>query len=93
MAEQEDILRLMTDGTLSVDDVRRRLAAHGELVGGDAGRPLRFVPDDPTFPTTVFLGDSLVELALKTASDIRLEKYLKDLSSWLGVGLQPVRRR
>jgi hypothetical protein len=92
MAEQEDILRLMTDGTLGVDDVRRRLTAHGELVGGD-GSPLRFVPDDPTFPTTVFQGDSLVELSLKTASDLRLEKYLKDLSSWLGVALQPVRRR
>lgn len=92
MSRQQNILRLVTDGTVSLTDVRRTLATHGELVGGDAG-PVRFVPDDPSFPTTVFQGDGLIELDLTSAADLRLEKYLAELSSWLTVGLQRIAPR
>lgn len=89
MSTQQNILRLVTDGTVTLADVREKLAMHGELVGGDSG-PARFVPDDPSFPTTILQSDDLIELDLGSATDIRLEKYLEELSSWLGVGLQRI---
>ena len=81
--------RYITDGTFSMDDVRPRLSSAGEVLDQPSG-DVRFVPDDPSFPTTVFRQDGIIELATGGPGEVRLAAYLDQLASWLGVSLQPV---
>jgi hypothetical protein len=84
-----EIVTYLPDGSFSLDDVRRRLEPHGVTL--DLPLPaggVRFVPDDPTFPTTIFTTTRRIEFHLQKAESPRLEEYLKNLSAWLQVGFK-----
>ena len=83
------IVTYLPDGSFSLDDVRRRLDPHGVTLDLPDGE-IRFVPDDPTFPTTVFTRTRRIELHLESAESPRLEEYIKELSAWLKVGFEKV---
>jgi len=87
MAQRTKAIRYVTDGTFSIDDVRRTLAGAGELVQQPSGEA-RFVPDDLSFPTTIFRCDGLIEVHVGPGAEDRLETYVAKLGSWLGVSLQ-----
>lgn len=87
MSEPAATRRYISDGTYSLDDRRETLAAAGTLVGGPDGTT-RFVPDDPSFPTTVFRPGGIIEVCLSPADDV--DAYIARLSAWLGVALQAV---
>jgi hypothetical protein len=87
MATKAKTLRYVSDGTYSVKDSRPALERHGELVSTPAG-DTKFVPDDPTFPTTVFRRDGIVEFYLDDPQEARVEEYVALLSRWLKAGLQ-----
>jgi len=81
--------RYITDGTFSMDDVRPRLSSTGELLNQPSG-DVRFVPDDPSFPTTVFRQDGIIEFQAGTSGDAGVAAYLDQLASWLGVSLHRI---
>lgn len=74
-----------------MDDVRETLTGAGALVEQPSGEA-RFVPDDPSFPTTIFRADGRIELQVDSADETRLDRYLGALTSWLGVSLQRLDR-
>jgi hypothetical protein len=82
-----EIVTYLPDGAFSLDDVRRRLDPHGVTLDLSDGE-LRFVPDDPTFPTTVFTSTRRIQLHLDSAESPRLDEYIKELSTWLQVGFK-----
>jgi len=87
MTARATTLYYITDGTFSVEDSRGTLERQGDLMilpGGDA----KFVPDDPTFPATVFRRDGVIELRVGRQGQLRLDEYLKSLARWLRVNLQ-----
>jgi len=85
----EKAFRYITDGTFSMDDVRPRLSSAGELLGQPSG-DVRFVPDDPSFPATVFRHDGTIEIKPGASGDARLARYVDQLASWLGVSLHRI---
>jgi hypothetical protein len=89
MARQRKIVRYVTDGTYSVAESRAALESQGVLLDLSSG-DVKFVPDDPTFPTTLFKADGAIEMRLEPAGEMRLEEYVRQLSKWLGAALQPM---
>jgi len=87
MHTQAKTLYYVSDGTFSVEVCRPALERNGELLVLATGEA-KFVPDDPTFPTTVFRRDGVIELHVEDPKDTRLGEYIKSLSGWLKVGLQ-----
>ncbi|MBN2583507.1 MAG: hypothetical protein JXL80_10595 [Planctomycetes bacterium] len=85
-------VRYVTDGTYDLSTVARKLESRGVVYEQEPGR-LRLVPDDPTYPETFLGSDGVVEIRLDPSAEQRVEEFLKDLSSWLGLGLTPVRSR
>jgi len=81
--------RYITDGTFSLEDVRGTLSSAGELVDRPSG-DTTFVPDDPSFPTTVFRQDGTIELEAGASGEVRLATYLDRLASWLGVSVHRI---
>ena len=81
--------RYITDGTFSLDDVRDTLSSAGELVDRPSG-DTTFVPDDPSFPTTVFRQDGTIEFEPGASGDVRVATYLDRLASWLGVSIHRI---
>ena len=89
MAKASKTVRYISDGTFSLDELHDELEAHGAMVGQDDGA-VKFVPDDPTFPTTLFGRDGVIEMLVKAGSETRLDLYIEELGRWLSVKLQPV---
>lgn len=90
MSSNGTVIRFITDGTFSVNEKRPTLSRHGELVAeGEGGT--RFVPDNPSFPATLFRPDGIIELAIDASPELRLEAYVDTLAGWLGVSLQRIR--
>ena len=85
-------LRYVTDGTYVLTEVRAKLEGLGVVYEQEPGR-VRFVPDDPSFPNTVLYEDGLIEMKVDSTADHRLERYLAELSRWLGLELQEVESR
>ncbi len=82
-----EIVTYLPNGSFSLDDVRRRLEPHGVTLDLPEGE-IRFVPDDPTFPTTIFTKTRRIELRLESAEGPRIEEFIKELSGWLKVGFE-----
>ena len=91
MTTQTKTLYYVTDGTYSVESSWAVLAHNGELAPQASG-DTKYVPDDPTFPTTVFRGDGVIELQIEASNGVRLDEYVRELSAWLKVGLQEMER-
>jgi hypothetical protein len=90
MAAATQSIRYISDGTFSVLQARSTLDAHGVVVRMPSGET-KYVPDDPTYPTTIFRLDGQIEFLLESSEELRKDEYAKDLSEWLGVKLQPVK--
>jgi hypothetical protein len=82
-----ETITYLPDGSFSLDDVRRRLDPHGVTLDLPTGE-IRFVPDDPTFPTTLFLPTGRLQVQLDGGESPRLDQYIKELSAWLKVGFE-----
>ena len=87
MGQQQRTIRYISDGTYSVEESRAILSTQGEVVSQSSG-DTKFVPDDPSFPTTFFRTDGVIEMALDPSGEVRLDRYVKQLSKWLRVRLQ-----
>ena len=89
MGRKASTARYITDGTFSLEEARSALSDAGVYLEGPSGEA-KFVPDDPSFPTTFLLPDGTVEVELDSVDAKALEDYLGRLSSWLGVPLQRI---
>lgn len=87
MSARKSTIRYVPDGMFNVGDLRARLSGHGALVSADEGR-VKFVPDDPGYPTTVFDPDGIIEMDVPGPEAVRLEEYAEALGEWLGTDLQ-----
>ena len=85
-------VRYVVDGAYNLAEVARRLEPHGVVYEPEPGR-LRLVPDDPTYPETFLGSDGVVEMRLDPSAGQRVDEFVGDLSSWLGLDLTPVASR
>ena len=87
MKESAQTIGFVSDGTFSLAEAQRVLDARGVVAEESAGG-LRFVPDDPSFPTTTLHPGGRIDVHPETADDLRLDEYVKQLGAWLHVTLQ-----
>ncbi len=89
MPREPATARYIADGTFSLEEAKEALSGAGVYVERPSGEA-KFVPDDPSFPTTFLLPDGTVEVEPDSVDPKALAEYVERLSSWLGVPLQRV---
>ena len=89
MPREPATARYIADGTFSLEETGETLSHAGVYLEGPSGEA-KFVPDDPSFPTTFLLPDGTVEVEVDSVDPKALAEYVERLSSWLGVALQRI---